>query len=348
VEDRLVQMALSMVLEPIYEEDFVSTSFGFRPGRSAHDALEHLRKTIDQKRIEVIFEADISGFFDNLQHEWLRKFVAHRVADGRIQELINLTLSAGVVEEGKITRAEKGSPQGSPLSPMLANLYLHFVLDLWFEKWFQPGCRGVAEIVRYADDFVVCFERPEEAERFRREVVVRFAKFGLELVDEKTRLVKFGRKQADEKPGPEDEPRTFDFLGFTHYMRQRGKRGKTTARKPSKKRRRRFLSETKAWLRKNMHSKPRFQQRKLGEKLRGFFQYFGLRYCKPALQSIRKQVERLWKRILERRSQRAKKSWERWKLKPCFRLPAPKLRRNKRPRRPTQGNRIKMCLTRTG
>jgi len=323
VEDRVVQKALVMVLEPIYEQDFLDFSYGFRPGRSAKDALEALRKTIDRGTTTVVFEADIKGFFDNLDHEWLRKFVAHRVADGRILRLIGKVLNSGVVEDGKVTRSTKGAPQGGPLSPLLANICLHYVLDIWFDRRFRQTCKGEAKLYRYADDFVGCFEHPEEAERFSREVAERFAAFGLELVPEKTRLIKFGTKQDDGGPGPESGGHTFDFLGFTHYMRRRPKRGLRTARKPSKKSRQRFVAEVKIWLQEQMHASPWFHRKVLNQKLRGFFEYFNLRHCLPTLKQARFLVERLWFRVLGRRSQKARLTWDKVKRKPWFDLISP-------------------------
>jgi RNA-directed DNA polymerase len=323
VEDRVVQKALVMVLEPIYEQDFLDFSYGFRPGRSAKDALEVLRKTVDGGKTKVVFEADIKGFFDNLDHEWLRKFLADRIADGRIHRLVGKILNSGVVEEGKVTRGTKGAPQGGPLSPLLANLCLHYVLDIWFDRRFRRTCKGEAKLVRYADDFVGCFEHPEEAERFGREVVERFTAFGLELVPEKTRLIKFGTKLEERGPGPGSGGCTFDFLGFTHYMRRRPKRGLRTARKPSQKSRQRFVAEVKAWLHKQMHASPWFHRKVLNQKLRGFFEYFNLRHCLRTLKQARYLIERVWFRVLGRRSQKARLTWEKVKRKPWFDLIKP-------------------------
>lgn len=334
VEDRVVQTAIAMVLEPIYEQDFLEFSYGFRPGRSTKDALEVLRRTIDRRPVRYVFEADIRGFFDNLDHGWLRKFLGHRIADRGIHRLINKILKSGVVEEGKVTRGTTGAPQGGPLSPLLANVYLHYVLDLWFDRRFRPTCRGEASMVRYADDFVVCFEHRDEAERFATAVAERFAAFGLELVPEKTRLIEFGTSRGVQGPGPKSEASTFEFLGFTHYMRQQGRRGLRTARKPSKKSRTRFLGEVKQWLRKQMHRPIWLHRKVLTEKLRGFYQYFGLRYCLPALRHVRWHVERLWYRTLLRRSQKARRlTWWQVKRKPWFDLPKPALRRRARKRK---------------
>lgn len=337
VEDRVVQTAISMVLEPIYEQDFLELSYGFRPGRSAKDALEVLRQTIDRRPVSVVFEADIRGFFDNLDHEWLRKFLGHRIADRGLLSLINKVLKSGVVEDGRVQRGKKGAPQGGPLSPMLANVYLHYVLDLWFDRRFRRSCDGGAWMVRYADDFVVCFEHHRDAERFASEVQARFAEFGLELVPDKTRMIEFDTREGGGGPG-EGGGNTFNFLGFTHYLRQRG-RGWRTARKPSQKSRRRFLSEVKQWLRDHLHVAKRYQQRTLAAKLRGFYQYFGLRHCMPALWAVRFHVGTCWVKLLKRRSQRAHRTlrWSRILRSAWFNLPKPKRagkRRKKRAKRP--------------
>lgn len=323
VEDRVVQTGILLLLEPIYEQDFLDVSFGFRPGRSTKGALEMLRRTIDRRPIRVVFEADIKGFFDNLDHAWLREFLAHRVADRGLQRLVGKVLKSGVVEEdGRIHRSKRGTPQGGPLSPLLANIYLHYVLDLWFMRRFRRSCRGEAYMVRYADDFVMCFERHEDAERFGPALAERLAAFGLELEPDKTRTIGFGKWTVSGKPGPESGGHTFDFLGFTHYMRRRPKRGPRTARKPSAKSRRRFLATAKEWLRRHMHRSPWLHQRVLKAKLRGFFQYFKLRHCGPTLENVRRTLFRLWARVLWRRSQRGRRLW--WHVlwrKPWFTLP---------------------------
>lgn len=338
VEDRVVQTAIAMVMEPIYEQDFLDVSYGFRPGRSTKNALESLRTTIDRRPVRVVFEADIKGFFDNLDHAWLRRFLAHRIADAGLLRLIGKVLKSGVVDEdGRIHRSKRGTPQGGPLSPLLANIYLHYVLDLWFVKRFARSCRGEATMVRYADDFVMCFEHHEDAERFATALGERLAAFGLELEPDKTRTIEFGTETESQKPGPGSGGHTFDFLGFTHYMRRRPKRGLKTARKPSAKSRRRFLATAKVWLQANLHRSPWHQRRVLTAKLRGFFQYFKLRYCNPSLEAVRLVLFRIWARALRKRSQRARRLWWRvlWR-KPWFTLPSLSTVRRSRPKgRPT-------------
>jgi len=335
VEDRVVQKALTQLLSLIYEQDFLDLSYGFRPGRSPKDALEALRKTIDKQPVSVVFEADIRGFFDNLEHEWLRKFLSHRIADRGVLRLIGKVLKSGVVEEGRVTRSRRGAPQGGPLSPLLANLYLHHVLDQWFIHRHRRTCTGRAWLFRYADDFVVCFEHRADAERFTAAVEERFQAFGLELVPEKTHRIQFG---TDEDPGPPGPPSsgggTFEFLGFTHYLRRHQRRMKSfrrVARKPSKKSRIRFHGECKRWLQRHLHASPWLHHRVLNARLRGFYAYFDLRHCRRSLRHLRRYVLRLWWQALGRRSQKSRMSWAEVLRKPWFRLAHPG--QKKRPRK---------------
>lgn len=329
VKDRTVQRAVGEIIQTIYEPYFCGLSYGFRPGRSAHDALEELRKTIDAAPITTVVDADIEAYFDSVNHKWLMKFLEDRIADRTLLRLIGKWLAAGVMEKGVVTRDEDGTPQGGPVSPVLANIYLHYVLDLWFEHRFKPTCRGACALVRYADDFVACFVHRDEAERFLASLRVRFAEFGLKLSAEKTRLVSFGKKtDDDQKPGPSDgSGGTFDFLGFTHYMRRRPKRGLKVARKPSRKSRRKFLAKIKAWVHEHRDLSVHFQARALAQKLRGYYNYFGLRHCLPALRHVKWHTERLWVSALRRRSQRHQLYWSRLQRLPWFlSLPEPSLR----------------------
>ena len=328
VRDRTVQRAVGEILGAIYEPYFCDFSFGFRPGRSTHNALESLRRTIDRLPIRHIVDADVSKYFDTVNHKWLMEFLQHRVTDRTLLRLIGKWLNAGILENGIVSRSEEGTPQGGPLSPLLANIYLHYVLDLWFERKFQPSLAGRSALVRYADDFVVCFEHRDEAERFRRELECRFAQFGLQLSEEKTRQIEFGKwSETNGKKGLSDAMRTFDFLGFTHYMRKRGKRGYHLARKPSRKSRNKFLQNTKEWLEKYRDRSVWFQAKVLSRKLKGFYGYFGLRHCLSALNGVKRQLARIWVTTLRRRSQRHKLQWWRVYTYPWFRsLPTPKLR----------------------
>jgi len=321
VEDRLLQRAVARILESVYEADFLDCSYGFRPGRNPHGALRTLRRIIVTKKVGHLFEADIRGYFNHIQHEWLQKMVAHRIADPVILRLIGKWLKAGFMAGGVVTRTDEGSPQGGPISPILANIYLHFVLDLWFEKKVRPICKGEAYLTRFADDFVLNFQYGSDADRFQKSLTDRFEKFGLELAEEKTRLMRFGRfVRADlEKTG--DKPDTFDFLGFTHVcgVDQGGKFA--LIRIPCIKSRRKFLAKTKEWLKRHMHWKRRDQQRRLTMMLRGFYQYFGLHHCKPKLDVIRYEVQRQWIRTLRRQSQRHCLYWSYLKSRAWFELP---------------------------
>jgi len=327
VRDRTVQRAVCKILSAIYEADFSPVSYGFRPKRSTHDALETLRVSIDSKPIRWVLDADIKGYFDNVNHRWLMQFLKHRIADKRLLQLIAKWLKAGFMDQGVVSRSEDGTPQGGPLSPLLANIYLHYVLDLWFERKVKPRLIGEATLVRYADDFVVCFEHRVDAERFRKALDGRFARFNLMLSAEKTQQIEFGKESSlAGKRGPGNVPRTFDFLGFTHYMRKR-KYGYGVARKPCKKSRNKFLRETKEWLIRHRDLSVWFQAKKLRQKLQGYYRYFGLRHCIPSLKHTKWHVEWLWVTILRRRSQRHRLHWNRMNRYPWFRsLPLPKRR----------------------
>jgi group II intron reverse transcriptase/maturase len=226
LEDKIVQQAVVTILNQIYEMDFKGFSYGFRPGRSPHQALDALTVGIQRKRVNWVLDADIRGFFDNLSHEWMQKFIEHRVADPRILRLIQKWLKAGISEEGQWSETKLGTPQGAVASPLLANVYLHYVFDLWVEAWRKRVAKGDVVVVRYADDLVVGFESRAEAGRFLEEFRERLAKFGLELHAEKTRLIEFGRFAArDRKQRGEGKPETFTFLGFTHYCGKRRSNG---------------------------------------------------------------------------------------------------------------------------
>ncbi|MCM8812861.1 MAG: group II intron reverse transcriptase/maturase [Candidatus Omnitrophica bacterium] len=310
VEDRIVQRAVGGIIEAIYEPYFVDSSYGFRRNRSCHDALERLRQIVHKERTQYIVEVDIKGYFDRINHQWLNRFLGHRIADRSILRIVNKWLRAGIMEQGIRTRSESGTPQGGPISPLLANIYLHYVLDLWLEIKYKRSVVGTCEMVRYADDFVVCFERYEEAERFLKALRQRLAEFHLELSEEKTRIIEIGKKSAENgKTGPTEQNRTFDFLGFTHYMRMKGKQGYRLARKPSKKSRNRFLMKIQSWLEKYRDRNVWWQGYQLKKKLQGYYQYFGLRYCGPALKHIKWHVERLWIMALRKRSQKHRLYW---------------------------------------
>jgi RNA-directed DNA polymerase len=328
VSDRIVQRSVAELISTIYEPYFYDHSYGFRPKRSAHDALEELRKSIDRNKLKFVVDADIQTYFDSVCHKWMMEFLQDRISDKTILRLVGKWLKAGALENGIIVRNDEGTPQGGPASPLLANIYLHYVLDLWFENKFKPTCKGECSLVRYADDFVASFALRGDAERFLLELQKRFERFRLKLHPEKTRLVEYGKDEKIEyKPGPNAPDRTFTFLGFTHFMKKKPKRGWKVARKPSQKSRNKFLQNTKEWLEKNRDRSVWFHAEKLSRKLHGYYNYFGLRHCKPALKHVRWHVGRLWVVELRKRSQRHKLYWSNMNRYPWFRsLPEPALR----------------------
>jgi group II intron reverse transcriptase/maturase len=321
VEDRLVQRAVARILEAVFEGDFLECSYGFRPGRSPHQALRALRGTIVTKKVRHLFEADIRGCFDHINHQWLRQMVAHRIADPVILRLIGKWLRAGVMQGGVVTRTQEGTPQGGPISPVLANVYLHFVLDLWFEKKFRPLCQGEVFLTRFADDFVASFQYKRDAEAFHRKLSMRFERFNLALAEEKTRLLLFGRFARGRKAEYVERPETFEFLGFKHVCGIDRSGKFALIRIPSQKSCRKFLASTKEWLKSHRHWKRRDQQRQLTMMLGGFYQYFALHHCKPKLDWVRCEVQRQWMRALRRRSQRHRLFWSYLKSRAWFELP---------------------------
>ncbi|MCL6595687.1 MAG: group II intron reverse transcriptase/maturase [Firmicutes bacterium] len=322
VEDRLLQAAVARLLSAIYEPIFRDSSFGFRPGRSAHDALRRVREAVMGGRVQYVYEADIRGFFNHLDHDWLMRMLELKVGDPWILRLVRKWLKAGIADNGTVTHPEEGTPQGGPLSPILANVYLHYVLDLWFDKVVRPELRGKAEWVRYADDVLALFENETDAQRFAQMLPERLAKFGLEVAPEKTRLIPFGAKFWRQGKGVAG---TFDFLGFSHHLGTSRKGQMTLVRKPTAKSVHRFFTAIKQWLRRNMHIPPRDQQRILTAKLRGYFQYCGLWFCAPTLKKLQYQVTWTWWRTLRRRSQAHKPTWEWFVQRPWTKLPAPRL-----------------------
>ncbi len=245
LEDKIFQQAMVWVLQEIYEVDFLGFSYGFRPGRNCHNALDAVSVVIKQRKVNWVLDADIQGFFDALDHQWLLEFLKHRIADPRVLKLIERTLKAGVIEDGQRVRPRTGSPQGAVISPLLAKIYLHYVLDLWVNWWRGKHARGEVYIIRYADDFLMCFQYREDAERMRKELTTRLQKFGLELHKEKTRLIEFGRfAEGNRKKRGEGKPESFDFLGFTHICSKGRKSGKYFVRRKSIKKRIRANTET--------------------------------------------------------------------------------------------------------
>jgi group II intron reverse transcriptase/maturase len=313
LEDKIVQQALVAMLNQIYEVDFKGFSYGFRPGRSPHQALDALAVGIQWKRVNWVLDADIRGFFDNMNHEWTMKFIEHRVADRRILRLIQKWLKAGVSEDGQWSETKLGTPQGAVVSPLLANVYLHHVFDLWVEAWRKKMAKGDVIVVRYADDLVLGFQYRAEAERFLREFRERLAKFGLELHADKTRLIEFGRFAArDRKQRGEGKPETFMFLGLTHYCGQRNSNGAfivwriTTKRRMAAK-----LKAIKAELQRRKHHRTTEVGAWLRKVVLGYYQYHAVPGNSTQLRIFARRVCWLWRTVLVRRSQRAQVGWDR-------------------------------------
>jgi group II intron reverse transcriptase/maturase len=335
LEDKIVQQAVVTILNEIYETDFLGFSYGFRPGRSPHQALDALTVGITRKRVNWVLDLDIRGFFDNMSHEWTVKFVEHRVGDPRVLRLIQKWLKAGVSEEGEWTESKIGTPQGAVISPLLANIYLHYALDLWVEAWRRKVALGDMIVVRYADDAVLGFELKEEAERFLRELRERLAQFGLELHSEKTRLIEFGRYAGPNQASRgEGKPETFDFLGFTHMCGKNRKTGYfVVRRKTVRKRMRAKLKELKAELRRRMHEPLAETGKWLQTVVRGYYQYYAVPDNIASLGLFRERLLGLWRQVVRRRSQKRPPNWDcmgrlfdRWLPRPCILHPFPQVR----------------------
>jgi len=326
LEDKIVQGATVMVLNAIYEEDFLGFSYGFRPGRGPHDALDALAVGIDSRKVNYILDADIRSFFDSVSQEWLVRFVEHRIGDKRIVRLIQKWLKAGILEDGTVTVSDRGTGQGSVASPLLANIYLHYVFDLWAERWRRQEAAGDMIIVRYADDLVLGFQHESDARRCLDAMRARFEEFALSLHPDKTRLIEFGRFVAAgrEKRGL-GKPETFNFLGFTHIC-GRSRRGSFQLKRKSRRDRvRAKLKEIKGELRQRMHLPIPEQGSWLAQIIRGFFAYHAVPTNSAALSKFRHQIIRLWLRTLRRRSQKDRTPWSRMvKLANDF-LPKPEI-----------------------
>jgi RNA-directed DNA polymerase len=327
LEDKVVQQAVVTVLNEIYEEDFLGFSYGFRPGRSQHDALDALTTGLKRKKVNWVLDLDVRGFFDHVSHEWLEKFVEHRIADRRILRLIQKWLRAGVSENGEWSETKIGTPQGAVVSPLLANIYLHYVFDLWVNQWRRKNAEGDMMVVRYADDAVLGFEHRKEAEAFLEQLGARMRKFGLELHPEKTRLIEFGRyAEEDRKRRGEGKPATFDFLGFTHICGKSGKGGWfVVKRQTAKKRLRNKLRAVRQELRKRWHEPVAATGDWLKSVVRGYFNYHAVSGNFRALRTFRREVGRLWLEALRRRSQRARLVWERFQRLIDRFLPRPQI-----------------------
>jgi RNA-directed DNA polymerase len=326
LEDKVLQRALVEVLNAVYEEDFLGFSYGFRPGRSAHHALDALFVGITRGKVNWVLDADIRDYFSSLEHSWLVKFLEHRIADKRVLRLIQKWLKAGVVEDGEWSETLEGTPQGASVSALLANVYLHYVFDLWVRQWRQRHARGEVVAVRFADDIVVGFQHRDEAERFWADLRERFAQFNLELNDDKTRLIEFGRFAASNRAARGlRKPETFDFLGFTHIC-AKDRHGRFKLRRvTSKKRLRAKLRAVKAELRRRMHQPIPEQGEWLARVVRGHLVYYAVPDNSQALRAFREEVKRHWLRTLRRRSQRTRMTWKRILILADRWLPQPRI-----------------------
>lgn len=305
IEDKILQKAVSILLEAIYEQDFLPASYGYRPGKSAHQALRDLRDELMEMGGGWVLEVDIKSYFDTVKHPHLRSFLDKRVRDGVLRRMIDKWLAAGVKEGGRMWFPIEGTPQGGVISPLLANIYLHEVLDVWFEQEVRPRMRGRVRLIRYADDFVICFEREDDAKRVAEVLPERFAKYGLTLHPEKTRLMRYQPPQSDD----DEPPPMFDFLGFTHYW-AKSHRGywvikKTTIRKRLRAKIRQYFE----WCRDNRHGPIDWQWRRLCSRLTGYYNYHGIIGNYESISILYREVRKAWRYWLGRRSQKSRISW---------------------------------------
>jgi RNA-directed DNA polymerase len=326
LEDKIVQRAVVQVLNAIYEEDFLGYSYGFRPGRGQHDALDALAVGITSTKVNWILDADISGFFDSVSHEWLIRFVEHRVGDSRILRLIRKWLKAGVMDDGNLVPTEVGTPQGAVASPLLANIYLHYAFDLWADQWRKKYAKGQVIVVRYADDIVMGFQHEREAKRFMADMRQRLEKFALSLHPEKTRLIEFGRFAAkDRKSRGLGKPETFNFLGFTHIC-SRSRRGAFQLKRQTRRDRMRArLRAIKEELKRRMHEPIPIQGKWLGQVVRGYFAYHAVPTNSKCLGAFRHYAVDIWRRSLMQRSQRDRTTWNRIAKLAAEFLPLPRI-----------------------
>lgn len=326
LEDKIVQRAVGEVLNAIYEVDFLGFSYGFRPGRGQHHALDALATAISRKKVNWVLDADIRRFFDTIDHGWLVKFIEHRIGDKRIVRLIQKWLAAGVLEDGKWSNTDEGTPQGATISPLLANIYLHYVFDLWVRQWRNHVARGEVIVVRYADDLALGFQHEADVTRFRADLQKRFEHFGLELHPEKTRWFRFGSHAiSNQRERGQGKPETFDFLGFTHIC-GRTRAGKfLLIRHSSKSRMRTKLAAIREDLYRQRHAPVPEQGKWIAAVVRGYFAYHAVPTNSSRLESFRTQIVRAWYRALRRRSQRTRIDWERMSLLAHRWIPYPRV-----------------------
>ena len=326
LEDKILQRAVVEVLNAVYEEDFLGFSYGFRPGRSQHDALDALAVGIGRKKVNFVLDADISDFFTGLDQGWLERFLEHRIADKRVLRLIQKWLRAGVIEDGEWSATEAGTAQGASVSPLLSNVFLHYVFDLWADQWRRRNGRGDVILCRFADDFLAGFQHRDDAERFLADLRDRFAQFGLELHPEKTRLIEFGRFAARDRQRRGDrKPETFEFLGFTHICATDRHGLFKLKRVTSKKKMRSKLKSVKTEMRRRMHHPIPEQGRWLARVLQGHYNYYAVPDNSEALHGFRRRVIRLWLQTLRRRSQKDRLTWKRMLDLEARWLPEPRI-----------------------
>jgi group II intron reverse transcriptase/maturase len=339
-EDKVLQHAVAMALEAVYEEEFLACSYGFRPGRSAHQALQALRDGMMEIGGGWVIDLDISKFFDTLDHGKLREILDGRVRDGVLRRQIDKWLKAGVMSEGRTSRPALGTPQGGVISPLLANIYLHEVLDRWFEEDVRPRLRGRGFMIRYADDVVLAFATRHDAERVLEALPKRLARYGLSLHPDKTRLVRFGRPPRKADPRPEDRPETFDFLGLTHFWARSQRGNWVVKRKTSAARLRRAVKATTEWLRRNRHSPVPVQHAMLCRVLLGHYRYYGVTANYASLSAFAHWVKLAWRKWLRRRSQRTRLTLKRFfeEFLPRHPLPEPRCYASVYPRPPSAAN----------
>ncbi|WP_407269450.1 group II intron reverse transcriptase/maturase [Radiobacillus sp. PE A8.2] len=329
-EDKVVQRGLTKILNAIYEQDFLDSSFGFRPNRNCHDALKILNVYIEKRYTNHIVDVDIKGFFDNVNHDWMMEFLKHRINDPNLLIIIARFLKGGYMEEGKYFDSDRGTPQGGVISPVLANVYLHYVLDLWFEKVVRKQCRGQAYMVRYADDFVCCFQYKSDAEGFYSSLIKRLQKFDLEIAESKTKIITFGRfAEEDGKRAGRGKPDTFDFLGFTHYC-GKSKHGKfRVKRKSSRKKVNAKLKQQKEWLKANRTKDIKDIMDRLKRSLNGYYNYYCITDNLMVVKSFLYHVQKLLFKWMNRRSQRKSFTWDKFNLfLRKYPLPEPKIKKN--------------------
>jgi RNA-directed DNA polymerase len=327
LEDKVVQRAVVEILNAIYETDFLGFSYGFRPGRSQHDALDALAAAIYRKKVNWILDADIRAFFDSVSWEWLVRFLEHRIAERRLLRLIGKWLKAGVLEDGRLLTVERGTPQGAVISPVLANIYLHYVYDLWVHQWRKQNADGEVIVVRYADDTVVGFQRRSDAERFLNELRQRLQKFGLELHPQKTRIIEFGRfAERSRKAQGLRKPETFAFLGFTHICGTSRSGGYLILRHTIRQRLREKLRQVKETIGRMMHRPVAEQGLYLKQVMNGYFNYFAVPTNSRAINSFYRHVTWYWCRALRRRGQISRLTWQRMKRLIDYWLPPARIR----------------------